>query len=299
MKKIASAAALIIALLLVFAGCSNASPDASASASAAASASASAAASASASPSGKTIAANGADYVTSLVNEFAKSYNSAGVTITATASNSNNGIAALAEDTAQIALSSRALKDAEKSTFAGMKEQEICKDGIAVVVGKDNPISALTAQQVKDIFTKSVTDWGDAGGTAGTIKVYTLGSTSDVRKVFNELLLGKDEDGKQIDTTDSLNTIEDSNEKMAEALAGDSAGIGYMQLSSVPADGSLKVLDIDGVKATAANIKSGAYTYALSFNLITKGDADAQAFVDYCLGSDAKEHMTASGYIVP
>lgn len=297
MKKIASAAALVIALLLVFAGCSNGTPGASASPSPSASASESA--SASASPSGKTVTANGADYVVALVGELGKSFNNPDVTIMTTASNSNEGIAALAEDTAQIALSSRALKDAEKSTFTGMKEQEICRDGIAVVVGKDSPISALTAQQVKDIFTNTVTDWGDAGGAAGTISVYTLSSSSGVRKVFNELFLGKDEKGAQIDTTDSSNTTEDSIAKMAEALAADASGIGYMQLSAVPKDGSVKVLDIDGVKATAANITSGAYNYALSFNLITNGNADAQAFVDYCLGADAKSYMSTNGYIVP
>jgi phosphate transport system substrate-binding protein len=243
---------------------------------------------------------NGADYVAALVGELAKTYmTNHAATITTASSNSNQGIAALAEDTAQIALSSRALKDAEKSTFAGMKEQELCKDGIAIVVGKDSPITALTAQQVKDIFTNTVKDWGDVGGTAGTISVYTMKTASDVRKAFNSLFLGKDEKGAQADTVDSSNTTEDSSAKMIEALAGDASGVGYMQLSAVPTDGSVKVVDIDGVKATAANITSGTYPYALSFNLITNGNAEAQAFVDYCLGSEAKQYMSGKGYIVP
>lgn len=297
MKKIITAAALIIALLLVFAGCSGGAPGASATPSPSESASASA----SPSPSGTTVTANGSDYISALVGRLGETYmgKTPGVIIVTSSSNANLGISSLAEDASQIALSSRALKDAEKSVFPAMKEQELCKDGLAVVVGKDCPVTALTAQQIKDIFTNTVTDWGDVGGTEGTINVYTLGSTSDVRKIFNEQFLGKDEKGAQVDTDDNSSTAEESIGKMIEALQGDTVGIGYIQLSALPSDGSVKALDIDGVAATAANIASGAYPYVLSFNMITSGNADAQAFIDYCLGSEAKEYIKTNGYIVP
>ena len=32
-------------------------------------------------------------------------------------------------------------------------------DGIAVVVNKENPVNGLSSEQIKNIFTGSVTDW--------------------------------------------------------------------------------------------------------------------------------------------
>lgn len=298
MKKIIIAAALILALLLVFTGCSNADPNASPSASTSASAEV---VNPSASPAESvvTVTAKGSDYVSALVTEFGATYmnSNSGVTISVSSTNSNTAIASAADGNADIALSSRPLKDEEKTVFPSLKENLICTDGLAVIVSKDCPVSALSAQQIKDIFTGTITNWADAGGTDGDITVYAMGSDTDIRKRFNEQFLGADEKGNQNDSGDA--TAATDYDDMAETVGEDPAAIGYMPLSAIPADGNVKAITIDAVLATAGNVKSGNYVYVLNYFLITNDPSDAaQAFVDYCKGADARAAITAKGLIV-
>ena len=53
----------------------------------------------------------------------------------------------------------RSLKDSELE--AGLTPTVIAMDGIAVVVNNDSPVTELTSENVKDIFTGEITDWAD------------------------------------------------------------------------------------------------------------------------------------------
>ena len=64
---------------------------------------------------------------------------------------------AVLEGTCDIGMASRELKDDETK----LKAIEIAKDGIAIVINKDNAINSLTKAQVKDIYTGAVTDWSE------------------------------------------------------------------------------------------------------------------------------------------
>lgn len=72
---------------------------------------------------------------------------------------SGAGITAAIQNTCDIGMSSRALKEEELAE--GLTETTIAMDGIAVVVNKENAIDDLTAAQIKDIFTGKITDWKD------------------------------------------------------------------------------------------------------------------------------------------
>ena len=300
MKKVILAAVLIAVLLFVFSGCSGGGSVASASPSASENASEEASADASA-QSGTVISASGSDYVEALVNELALNYmgSHTDVTINPEVTNSNLGMAYCAEGTADIGLSSRELKDAEKAVFIDMESTEICLDGIAVVVSADSPVNGLSAEEVKNIFLRETTNWDELGKDSAEINVYTMSSSMELRKVFNEQFLGKDDEGGQLDTEDSTSSIVSSSEELIEALNNDSNAIGYMQLSDLPSDGTVKAIKIDSVTANADNIKSGRYSYVLKFILLTRGSADAEAFVGYCAGSEAAEYLESEGYILP
>ena len=61
------------------------------------------------------------------------------------------------DGTCDIGMASRELKDSEKS--AGLTNQVIALDGIAVIVNNDAGIDELTSEQVKDIYTGNITTW--------------------------------------------------------------------------------------------------------------------------------------------
>ena len=54
---------------------------------------------------------------------------------------------------------SRDLKDDE--TAQGVEGKTIAKDGIAVIVNKDNDVDELTSDQVKAVYTGETTTWED------------------------------------------------------------------------------------------------------------------------------------------
>ena len=74
-------------------------------------------------------------------------------------SDSTTGMESAVSGVCDIGMASRELKDSE--TEAGLVGQEIAIDGIAVIVNNENPMTDITSDQVKDIYTGEVTDWED------------------------------------------------------------------------------------------------------------------------------------------
>ena len=74
-------------------------------------------------------------------------------------SDSTTGMTSAIEGVCDIGMASRDLKDSELE--AGLTPTVIAMDGIAVVVNNESPVSELTSENVKDIFTGDITDWAD------------------------------------------------------------------------------------------------------------------------------------------
>ena len=113
----------------------------------------------SAAPSGKIVVA-GSSSVTPVMEKLAEAYQAANkdVTVEVQQSDSTTGITSAKEGICDIGMASRDLKDEEKD---GLTAQEIARDGIAVIVNKDNDVDELTSDQVKSIFTGETTTWDD------------------------------------------------------------------------------------------------------------------------------------------
>lgn len=71
---------------------------------------------------------------------------------------SSAGITAAIDGTAKIGMSSRDLKEEEKSS---LKEFILAKDGIAVIVNTANSLDDISMDQVKTVFNGETTAWGD------------------------------------------------------------------------------------------------------------------------------------------
>lgn len=108
--------------------------------------------------SGKVVVA-GSSSVTPVMEKLAEAYEqlNSDVDVEVQQSDSTTGVNSAVEGTCDLGMASRELKDSE--TSAGAASTVIAKDGVAVIVNKDNAISALTMDQVKQIFTGEVTDW--------------------------------------------------------------------------------------------------------------------------------------------
>lgn len=72
---------------------------------------------------------------------------------------SSTGISSAASGMCDVGMSSRELKEEEKSQ--GLTSLTIAMDGIAIIVNKANPAEDLTSEQIKSVFTGETTSWGD------------------------------------------------------------------------------------------------------------------------------------------
>ena len=111
-------------------------------------------------PSGKVVV-GGSSSVTPVMEKLAEGYEAVNkdVTVEVQQSDSTTGVNMAAEGTADIGMASRDLKDEEKDL--GLTATVIARDGIAVIVNKDNDVDELTSDQVKAVYTGETTTWED------------------------------------------------------------------------------------------------------------------------------------------
>ena len=135
--------------------------------------------------------------------------------------------------------------------------------------------------------------------TSNQISVYSREDGSGTRGAFIELfgLEEKDASGNKIDMTTDAAAITNSTSVMMTSVANDPDGIGYISLGSL--NDTVKAVKIDGIEATAQNVKSGDYKVSRPFNIVFAKNlsAPAQDFVDFIMSSDGQAIIEDNGYI--
>jgi len=110
-------------------------------------------------PDGKIVVA-GSSSVSPVMEKLKEAYLEANpnATVEIQQSDSSAGITGAIDGTCDIAMSSRNLKDEE---LAKLAQTQIALDGIAVIVNNKNPVTNLTKDQVKSIYTGAAVKWSD------------------------------------------------------------------------------------------------------------------------------------------
>lgn len=110
--------------------------------------------------SGKIVVA-GSSSVTPVMEKLQEAYQkvNSGAEIEIQESDSTTGMTAAMDGTCDIGMASRELKDTEID--GGLTATVIAKDGIAIIVNKNNPTEDLTKDQVNSIFRGEVTTWDE------------------------------------------------------------------------------------------------------------------------------------------
>ena len=212
------------------------------------------------------------------------------VTVTAEFVGSGAGIEAVTNGTADIGNSSRNLKDEEKA--AGVVENVVAIDGIAVCVDPANEVADLTKEQLTNIYNGTITNWKEVGGADEPIIVIGREAGSGTRGAFEELVDLKDA-CKYANELDSTGAV-------IAKVASTPGAIGYASLDAL--DDSVKALSLEGVEATAENIKAGNYFLSRPFVMATKGEISeqndlVQAWFDFVLGDEGQQVASEVGLI--
>jgi phosphate transport system substrate-binding protein len=163
-------------------------------------------------------------------------------------------------------------------------------DGVGIIVNPKNSITALTKEQVKDIFSGRIVNWKQLGGADKEINVYTRDQESGTRKVFWKKALDKG------DITEKANYVV-SNGAMKSAIINNPYGIGYVSVGHI--DRTVTPVSIDGILPTLKNVKHGIYTIARGLFSTTKGAPSGltKKFIDYLFTPEGLEIIKSQGFI--
>ena len=130
------------------------------------------------------------------------------------------------------------------------------------------------------------------------IAVVSREDGSGTRGAFIELfgILQKNDDGTQKDLTTKEAAIAKQTDVMMTNIAGDSYAIGYISLGSL--NDTVKAAQIEGIAASAENVKNSTYPIARPFNIATKGEPTgvSQDFMAFILSADGQA-IVAGSYI--
>ncbi len=239
-----------------------------------------------------TITMAGSTSMEKLANAVAESFMEKypNVTVTAEFTGSSAGIESVLAGSVNIGNASRNLKDSEKES--GAVENIVAIDGIAVVTDSANAVGDLTKEQLIGIYTGQTKNWSELGGADSAIVVVGREAGSGTRGAFEELLEIEDQ-------CTYANELDSTGAVMAKVAATPGA-IGYVSLDVV--DDSVKAFALEGVEATAENIKAGNYFLSRPFVMATKGeiaeqDALVQELFSYLASEEGKKVIAAVGLI--
>ena len=215
-----------------------------------------------------------------LTSEFQKLH--PGVTFSVQSGGSGQGLKDVKEGRSEIGMVSRALTAEERDWLPFV----IARDGIAVVIHADNPVAALSNEQVAGIYTKKIANWREVGGRDAPIHVIAASTQAGSTELFTHQFGIKQDELK-------ADTLAEVNPDRYVALARNPDAILYSSLGEserrAAAGEKVKALPSGGIAATSDNLAAGRYAIARPLALVTKGlpTGASKAFIDYARSAAA------------
>ena len=244
----------------------------------------------------------GSDTLLPLTQELAEQYlkKEPDAEVIVTGGGSGVGIAALPENTTDIAMASRRIKFSEKMKFAelGLDAEEVvvAYDALAVVVNPSNPVDGLTREQLEAIFRGKITNWKDVGGEDRKIVVYSRETSSGTYEFFKESVLENKNYMSSILSMPATGAI-------IQSVRQTKGAIGYIGLAYLnPYVKPLAVSYDGGAHYAVPSVETaadGSYPIVrpLYYYYDSRKEAQVSPFVSYVLSPEGQESVLEQGFI--
>ncbi|GFM84718.1 membrane protein [Pseudomonas cichorii] len=217
---------------------------------------------------------------------------------------SGTGFSALKAGNADIAASSRPIKDQEALDLANLGdlkspegEQVIAIDGVAVILHPGNPLRQLSTLELARIFSGEVQDWEEVGGKAGAIHLYVRDEKSGTYETFKELVLARN--GK---TLSRQAKRFESSEQLSDEVSKDRNAIGFIGLPYVRHAKAVAVADGDSkaMLPTVSLIATEDYPLSRRLYLYVPPKVKhewAQALVQFAQSAEGQDIVARNGFV--
>ncbi len=237
----------------------------------------------------------GASTIAPLASEIARRFESQypGTRIDVQSGGSSRGINDARNGTAGVGMVSRDLKPEEGDLHA----YTIAWDGVGVILHASNPAAALSQQQIRDIYTGKIVNWKTVGGKDAPITVVNKADGRSTLELFLNYLKLKNSEIKP-------HVIIGDNSQGMKTVSGNPNAIGYVSVGAAEYEARhglpIKLLPLDGIRATTVNVRNGTFPLSRPLNLVTRGAAEglAQEFIDFARSARVHDLVEAQ-YFVP
>lgn len=237
----------------------------------------------------------GASTIAPLAAELARRFESLhpGTRVDVQTGGSARGINDARRGIADIGMVSRALKPEEKD----LQAHTIAWDGIGIILHSANPVAALSRHQISDIYTGKTANWKAVGGRDARITVVNKAEGRSTLELFLGYLKLKNSDIKP-------HVIIGDNAQGIKTVAGNPDSIGYVSIGTAEYEATngvpIKLLPLDGVPATVANVRDGTFPLSRPLNLVTHGAPEglARDFIEFARSKQVHDLVKAQ-YFVP
>jgi phosphate transport system substrate-binding protein len=250
----------------------------------------------------------GSDTIVNLALAWAEEYQTLNpeIRISVTGGGSGTGIAALINNTVDIANASREIKEKEienaKANGSEPIEFVIARDAIAIIVNPENPVNELTLQQISAIYSGEIDNWIHVGGEDRPIVRLSRETNSGTHVYFLEQVLRLGDKDSDL-LFSPLTLLLPSSEGITAEVSQNPNAIGYDGLGYVTED--VKVIAIasspgvDYILPSAETVNSGQYPIARDLYMYTNGEpqGEIREYLDWILTPEAQLIVSDLGFV--
>lgn len=249
-----------------------------------------------------TVTIKGSDTLVILSQKWAEQFMSKNpqTKIQVTGGGSGVGLAALQNNNTDIANASRQIKPAERAACIkafgkNPREYKVALDGLSVYVHSSNPITELSLEQLKDIFSGKIRNWRDLGGPDSPITPYSRENSSGTYEFFKEHVL------KGQDFVATAQTMPGT-AAVIQAVSKEPKGIGYGGAAYGHEAKHLlirKDANSPAIEPTEENIVSGKYPiWRFLYNYLNpeKDKGEIAVFLNWVRSDEGQRVVKEVGY---
>jgi phosphate transport system substrate-binding protein len=219
---------------------------------------------------------------------------------------SSDAFSSLLNETAQIGMSARRIRpdearalrdDGAGNMVSPAQEHIIAVDSLVVITHPDNPVRSITMDQLRDIYSGTITNWSEVGGDNAPITLFSREADSGTRGVFDQAVFGDDAPP----TPAGTGTTSDNNE-MAALINSDVNAIGFVGYAFQRGASALTLVNDCGLSMIPDAFSARTEEYALQrfLYLYSREDTKDQAttdFISYTESDQADEVIAKAGFI--
>jgi len=233
-----------------------------------------------------------------IAEEAAEGFEAAnpGTSVLVSGLGSSAGIEAVSTGTSEIGTSSRDLKDEEQDL--GLVDAPVAFDGIAVIVNPSNPVDELSTEELRGIFSGTITNWSQVGGENRDIDLVNRDEASGTREAFKKIVMGEDAH------FDRSAVVLPGTGQVRDVVARSEGAVGYISVGFVESrftNTTVKALAVDGVQPSEKTVASKEYPIARTLHFFTKGQPTGLAaeYIDYVLSDEVQNGVVMDAGFIP